>query len=389
MSDTGKPLRVLHVISDLSLEGGIEGIVLGILRSYDRKRFHHDVCCITGQEGAAAAEARVLGAEIIFCRKSVDLRGLSSRFRDLISRRKYDIVHSHVNAWTGAFLRGAAEAGVPVRLAHLHSAAPSLTGRKVSWNPAAKLAAAYVDAAGLRLISRQATHILGISEAALDLHWPAWRGEPSRYFIWAGGVDTERFKPRGDAGLERARPPVLIFVGSFAPDKNQIELLDILTEVRRRFPETVLTLVGNGSRVEDVRRRARVLELSDAVRFPGLRSDVQAFLADADVFVSASRREGLPQAVLEAQAAGLPVVASDIAPHREALAPELQEFLYPLGQASAAAGHIERILKSSALNADAGAAARRFILEKFEKRAWLARLQDWYTGWLAQAVKTT
>src|SRR3569832_933056 len=196
MSAPRRRVRVRHAMSDLPSDGGIEAIVLGILRSYDRERFHHDVCCITAAEGAAAEEARALGAEDQFCRKSPNMDGFAARFREILASRTYDVAHSHVNSWSGAMMRGAAEAGVPVRVAHIHSASPRLAGRNVGWNPAAKLAASYVDAVGLRWISRHATRIIGISEAALDLHWPSWRSEPDRVFTWAGGGDTERFKPR-------------------------------------------------------------------------------------------------------------------------------------------------------------------------------------------------
>src|SRR6185312_209547 len=340
MKKNDKPIRVLNVMSDLSADGGIEAIVLGILRSYDRERFHHDVCCITTVEGAAAEEARALGAEVHFCRKSPNMSGFASRFREILASRQYDVVHSHVNSWSGAMMRGAAEAGVPVRVAHIHSAAPKLAGRNIGWNPAAKLAASYVDAVGLSWISRYAGRIIGISEAALDLHWPSWRNEPGRFVTWAGGVDTERFKPRAGERSGRARAPRLIFVGAFSPDKNQRELLDVLAGVRRRFPGAVLNLVGTGARLDDIRRRASLQGLADAVALPGVRTDVPELLANADIFVSAPKREGLPQAVLEAQSAALPVVASDIGAHREAVAPELRSFLYPLGRPAEAAERI-------------------------------------------------
>jgi glycosyltransferase involved in cell wall biosynthesis len=378
-----KPVRVLDVVSTLFTDGGIENILLGILRKYDRSRFHHDVCCITREDGTAAGEARALGSELLFCRKSVNLAGFSGRFRDLIANRRYDVVHSHVNSWSGVLMRGAAEAGVPVRVAHLHSASSSLAGRNVGWNPAARLAAAYVDRVGLRWIGRYATHVLGVSEAALDLHWPAWRSEPGRFHLWAGGVDTDRFKPRVDAAPSRV--PSLIAVGSFTPDKNQSELIDVLARTRERSASAALTLVGTGPREDDVKTRARAAGLGEAVSFRGVRTDVPDLLAAADVFLSASKREGLPQAVLEAQACGLPVVASDIGPHREAVAPELKEYLYPPGRPEAAAERVSRLLGSSELRAAAGAAARRFVVERFGQKARLEQLQDWHESWTARA----
>ena len=142
-------------------------------------------------------------------------------------------------------------------------------------------------------------------------------------------------------------------------------------------------MIGKGTDREEVRRRARDKGLEDAVDLLGIRSDIPELLREGDVFVSASKREGLPQAVLEAQAAGLPLVAADIPPHREAVAPELACFLYPPGRVDAAAERIVRLLESAALRAELGAAARRFIERRFGQRAGLARLQDWHEGWFA------
>jgi glycosyltransferase involved in cell wall biosynthesis len=373
-------IRVLHVVATAgSRDGGIESIVHSILRGHDRARFRHDVCCITGMEGSE--EAAALGAEVLFCRKSVDLWGFAARFEALLAGRGYDVVHSHVNAWSGPLLRGAEKAGVPVRVAHVHSAAASLTGRNLGFNPPGRLAAAFVDALGVRWIARHATHVLGVSAASLDPHWPGWRSEPGRFMLWAGGVDAERFSP---AAAPRAGAPAIVSVGAFSPDKNHAASLDVLAEVRRRVPGAVLTVAGDGPRFADVERRARAAE-PGSVRLLGARSDIPDLLRDADLFLSSSLREGLPQAVLEAQAAGLPVVASDIPAHREALAPELREFLFPRGDAGAAAGHAVRLLESPALRAAAGAAARRFILEKWTHRARLDRLQGWHEAWTAAA----
>jgi glycosyltransferase involved in cell wall biosynthesis len=256
-----------------------------------------------------------------------------------------------------------------------------LAGHGQSWNPPAAAAARFVDWGGLRWISRHATHVLGVSETALDLHWPLWRADPARFFVWAGGVDTSLFRPleQRPAGQERAAE--MIFVGSFNPDKNQSELLDVLAAVRERVPGAVLTFIGAGARLEAVRALAQARGLGGAVTFLGLRPDVPHFLAAADVFVSTSNREGLPQAVLEAQAAGLPVVASGLEAHREALAPELREYLFPPHRTDIAADKVEALLQDPELRRKVGAAGRRFILERFDQAANMARLQGWYTDW--------
>jgi len=108
----------------------------------------------------------------------------------------------------------------------------------------------------------------------------------------------------------------LVTIGRIIPQKNQIFLIDVLSRVRSNIH---LTVIGEGPLREDLEARSEELEVAGRIHFTGLlpRDDVYARLHDADIFVSAARWEGLPVAVMEAMAVGLPVLLSDIPPHRE------------------------------------------------------------------------
>jgi glycosyltransferase EpsF len=80
-----------------------------------------DACVIGSEAGYLAEEARSYGAEILFCPKSPNLLSFSRLFFHMLKNRSYDVVHSHGEAWSGATLRGAARAGVPVRIAHMRA----------------------------------------------------------------------------------------------------------------------------------------------------------------------------------------------------------------------------------------------------------------------------
>ena len=109
----------------------------------------------------------------------------------------------------------------------------------------------------------------------------------------------------------------LISVARMIPEKN----LELLIRVIRAIPRARLTLVGDGPERRRLERLAEDLGVDHRVRFTGLtpRQRVYAEMAQSDVFLTASRYEGLPVALLEAMAVGLPILASDIAPHREVL----------------------------------------------------------------------
>lgn len=106
--------------------------------------------------------------------------------------------------------------------------------------------------------------------------------------------------------------PLLLTVGRLTPEKGQDVLLSAFATVVQRHPTCRLLLVGDGPLLPALREQAAALGVEDAVRLVGQRDDVPSLLKTADVFVSASLYEGLPLAVLEAMAAGLPVVATSV-----------------------------------------------------------------------------
>ena len=187
------------------------------------------------------------------------------------------------------------------------------------------------------------------------------------------GVDLSRFSPAGEADRRTAREAlglpadafVLLFAGEFSRRKNQALLIRALT----RLPEdAVLLLPGDGTLREACRALSRELGLAERVFFPGQLSEIRTALATADAFVSASRSEGLPFAVMEAMACALPCVLSDVKGHRDLLEGTEAGRLYPFGDAAALAAAAETLRADPALRRALGArgreAAGRCGLEK-------------------------
>jgi glycosyltransferase involved in cell wall biosynthesis len=198
-------------------------------------------------------------------------------------------------------------------------------------------------------------------------------------FLLTGGVDTAKFSPAPDA--KRPDRDTIIWVGGLLPGKRIDVQLHAFKLVLQEVPAARLVLVGEGNSERELRSLADRLGVSGSVDFLGVRHDVPELLRSASVFLSCSRAEGLPTVVLEAQAAGLPVVASDIEPHREGLAEELHPFLFPVDSPEDAAKSVVRILKDKALREELRRAGREYVLEKYDASKQLALLQDYYTRW--------
>jgi 1,2-diacylglycerol 3-alpha-glucosyltransferase len=142
-------------------------------------------------------------------------------------------------------------------------------------------------------------------------------GVTSPLHVLPTGIPLDRFKS-GDGVAFRARQgiepqqPVALFVGRVAHEKNIGFLLEAVTEARRTRPDMLLLITGEGPALDDLRRQAALSGVADSVRFLGYldrSTELPACYAAADVFVFASRTETQGLVLLEAMAAGLPVIA--------------------------------------------------------------------------------
>jgi glycosyltransferase involved in cell wall biosynthesis len=208
----------------------------------------------------------------------------------------------------------------------------------------ARTAAASMGA-WLRHVARDFDLIIAVS-AAVESMLAAMRVTAPVEVI-PNGIELEPFARAAQAGPAQAAraalglPPsafVALYVGRLGPEKNLQLLLKAFQVAHRQAPETVLAVVGGGPLEADLRRHAGRLGLGSAVRFLGRRPNdlIPSVMASADAFVTASVTEGHPITVIEALAAGLPVVALDVPGIRETVHNGENGLLAPAGPSAAA-----------------------------------------------------
>jgi glycosyltransferase involved in cell wall biosynthesis len=306
------------------------------MRHTDRDRFHMDFLVHTSQVGAYDQEARAMGSRIIACAPTGLRRPWSYvRYpRQLLSILKehgpYDIVHGHLQESSGYFLRAAAQAGVKVRIAHSHNSDPP-----PPWQ-AGRIRRAY-NKVLTGWIDRYATLGLACSRsAAQSLYGEHWESNRRRQILHLG-IDPALFSEQVDPACERLRwgipvdAPVIGHVGRFVPQKNHAFLLEVIAACLRLRPEVHFLLVGDGPLRPAIQKAVDDRGLSKRVILTGARSDVPRLMLSAmDAFVFPSLWEGLGIVLLEAQAAGLPVLVSENVPDEFAVLPQQIERL-PLG----------------------------------------------------------
>ncbi len=318
-----RSIRVLQVVGGMN-RGGIETWLMHILRHIDRDRFQMDFLVHTNEPCAYDEEIRDLGSNIIPCLDPSRPWLYARNFQRILHKYgPYDIVNSNVHHFSGYVLRLAQHAGVPIRIAHSHNDTSSLEA-KAGWMRRFYLALMKW------LITRYATTGLAASRiAAADLFGRFWETDP-RWQTLYYGVDLKPFQGLVDRVNVRAEfgiPPdafVIGHVGRFVEQKNHQFLLDIVSEIGKREPKMRLLLVGDGSLHPEIAQKVIHLDLEDRVIFAGVRPDVHRLMLGAmDVFLFPSLYEGLGLVLVEAQAAGLPCVFSDVVPEEADVAKPL------------------------------------------------------------------
>ncbi len=308
MVHSAKRVRVLQVIHGL-VPGGIETWLVNVLRSIDRDRFQIDFVTSTEKPCFYDDAVRELGAKIHFCPAPKSPWVYAPALHRTIRREKYDVVHAHLDHYGGFVLRVAQAAGVPIRIAHSHSD----TSRKQAQAGAARKIYLW---AMKRWLKRSATLGLAVSEVAGKSLFPQW-GQDLRWKVLHCGVDTQIFheRPTEDVRAQFGIPPdaiVLGHVGGFREPKNHRFLIEIAAQALRQNPKVRLLLVGDGPLRPAIQEQVQGLGLEHQVIFTGYYPDSRIPLRDVfDVFLFPSLWEGLPLAVVEAQAAGVPCVLSD------------------------------------------------------------------------------
>lgn len=325
-------VRLLHIVESLDNQA-VENWLLRILRSArrDYPHIHWTFFCVVGKEGRLDQAARQLGAEVIHSRHEIgDKRRFLLSLRELMKQGRYDILHCHHDIMSAAYL--AASAGLPFRrrIVHVHNTSLSLpTPNKVK--------ADLVRAPMKQICLRMADQIVGISRDALDSLAGSRVAGPTRQTVVHYAVDTERFalaRPdpaalRRDLDIDR-NAKILLFVGRMVEYKNPRLLIEMLTHIVRVEPNAVAVFAGAGVLESEIHELATHNSVQDRVRILGFRDDVPDLMLSADVLVWPSLedpKEGLGLGIIEAQAAGLPIVMSKSVPEEAIVIPELVKVL--------------------------------------------------------------
>ncbi len=357
-----EPLRILDVVNTDHAALNFLANRVGWINA--NSEFRNDVVCSTGPHLGKfdIPGARVIPFDIPRTLSPVGIARLFTKLVGHLRSTRYTIVHTH-NSITGAVGRLAARATrVPLVIHtthgfHFHEAMPAR--QRLPYVAAERWLARCCDL----LLCQNREEIADIRRFGL---------RPRQGVCHVGnGIDLRQFAPR--AALPENRRPTLLCVGRLEAVKNHAMLFQALEKIRSRH-DVLLQLVGDGPDRDQLAAALAARGLTDAVEFLGYRYDIPELTAAADVVVLTSVKEGIPRALMQAAAVGVPVVATDVKGTREVVVNGRTGFLVPLGDADGFAERTIRLLDSADLRRDFGKNAVAHARREFDEVQVVQRL---------------
>ena len=299
------PIRILHVVTYMG-RGGLETMIMNYYRHTDRTKVQFDFLTHRDFRADYDDEIEALGGRIYHLPRLVPWdKNYHKALEDfIVSHPEYKIIHVHQDCLSSIILKAAKKHGVPVRIAHSHS---SSQDKNLKY-----LIKLYYK----HQITDYATQLFACGKEAGD-----WMFGGNSYRIVNNAIDTSLYAFNWQRQMQLRQklglPPdafVIGHVGRFNTVKNHTFLVDIFAKIKQQKTDAILILVGDGELRQKTEAKAAELGLAASVIFTGIREDVPDLMQAMDCFVFPSLYEGLPVTLIEAQAAGLPCVVSDVVP---------------------------------------------------------------------------
>ena len=350
-----KRLRLVQLTHDLTL-GGLEQVVMTLARTIDRRRFDVSVLCLW-ELGAFGEQliAQGIPVDVLHVRRE---RTAFRKVARYLRQRRVDVLHTHN---TPSFLHGSLGAFLARTPTVVHTDHARDFPDRMRYMVAEHIAS--------HLVYR----VVGVSEHTTNnLH--RYEKIPRRKLLTIqNGIDGSRFRAPVDVAAKRreldlpADGFVIGLASRLTPQKDVPNLLRAMCIVVQEIPNVTLLVVGegDGSERDELRTTANELGLGDRVRFLGMRFDIPELLATFDVYASSSVWEGLPMVILEAMAAGCPIVATAVGGLPTAITHNVNGSLVPPRDHEALAAALIELLRDGERRARYARAGRQVFATRY------------------------
>lgn len=293
------PIRVAQIIGKW-IGGGVESVIMNYYNNIDKTKIQFDFICDEDSTDIPYEVIENMGGRVILIPPYQKFFKYHKKLKKVLKEGNYKIVHSHINTLSVFSLFAAKCANVPVRIAHSHSTTNIKEKKK---NLLKQI---------LRPFSKlYATNYMCCSELAGRWLFGDKEYDKGNVYLLNNAIDLEKFKY--DEKIRKLKRKeldisdntvVIGHIGRFVEQKNHRFLIDVFKEIHKKNSNSVLLLVGQGPLMYEIKEKVNCLELNNAVKFLGQRSDVAELYQAFDAFILPSLYEGLPVVGVEAQVSG-------------------------------------------------------------------------------------
>lgn len=362
--------KVLHVIDSLDL-GGAQTLLLEICKNSNRDKFDVEVACMHGR-GVFVEEFEKAGIKVHSLSPAKWPPLYWPGLLRLLRSHDPEIFHFHLFGSNLIAKPLAALFGKKALVVHDHC---NDAGR-------GNFLLLLADA----LTNRLAARVIAVSRSIRDFLINQEGMDPDRIVVFSNGIDAQAFAPgdgmkRSQARIALGLPPEAFVIGGMGrlvAQKNFSRFLDIAARVLSEHPSSFFVIAGTGPQDEELHAKCVSLGIIDRVRFLGHVADRLALYHSFDALLMTSDFEGTPMVLLEAMAAGLPVVASSVDGIAEVCTNNRDALLVAPGDTAGFATSIKQVLEDAALRELLGKNARDTVLDRYEIRKLTARIESLY-----------
>ncbi len=373
-----RPIRLLLVTKST---GGVASYVRTLVRGLDRSKYAITVACLSENGEEFSAELRQLDGVQAFSlamnrykiNPFTDARVGYELFRH-IRKERYDIIHAH-----------ASKPGFLTRIAALGTSIPVLySPHNFAFHEGSRPLTAFIVAQLERFAALFTTRIIAVAQHERDLALKYRVGNSALYQVVHTGIDPNPFrvdvdvrKLKVDLGIP-LDAPVVGSVGRLAAPKLPLDFLYAAAAVRQKMPKVHFVWAGSGPLDTEAKALTSSLGLDGVVHWLGERSDVPALLRVFSCLVLPSEWEGFPLVILEAFAAGVPVIATDNLGAREIIETGRNGWLVPIGDIEALSQRILNLFARPDLVTEVSQAGKKLIDNTYSLEKMISALEGIY-----------
>ena len=370
-----RKIKVLHIIGNLNYAGAQE-VVHTVVKYLPREECTPIVC--TFKDGPLRRDIEALGVKVEILeprhykfvampRFVADMRRIRRQITQVVREHNIDVIQTHLlGVLNFLILTISFDVRVGITLWTIHN---------IDFLPSNSDWLLKYKRLGHRLLYRMASRRVGgfiavsdeVRESTLRQLGPI----NDKVITISNGVDCQRFELAGNkAELCRElnldlNACLIVVVGRLHVQKGHCYLIDAATTIIDQFPQVHLLFIGEGELKQTLQEQVQKLGLTENICFLGTRGDIPAILAAVDLFVLPSLWEGLSIALLEAMAAGKPIVATAVSGTNQVMITDQTGLLVPPGDSQALAEAIIQVLSDPMHAQTMGAAARQHVKENF------------------------